>query len=122
MIFPFIHTGPAEPVQPVGLTFINTTFTTATLQWTVPYIAYTPETYQIYHGTDETMLDLSSKTVTGSSDLEVINQVFTVDLTELIHDTTYYYQVIATNSYTTTESDITTFMTIPIRKLLNHLS
>ena len=112
-----ICTGPIPPEQPTGLGFDDITYTAAVLEWTIPYISYTPENYQVRYGLTEANLDQASQIVDGGTDLVSTNQVFSVGLTGLLPDTTYYWKVVASNSFTTTESSIGTFVTVPLRKL-----
>jgi len=51
--------GPANPVQPQNLMSINPHHDRATVQWSVPYIAYTPETYTVNYGRAVNSLDMS---------------------------------------------------------------
>ena len=69
------------------------------------------------YGFTETNLDQASQTVDGNTDLDSLNQVYTVDLTGLIPDTVYYWRVQSTNSFAATESSVATFLTVPLRKL-----
>lgn len=51
--------GPANPVQPQNLMNISTRHDRATVQWSVSYIAYTPETYTVNYGRAMNSLDMS---------------------------------------------------------------
>ncbi len=109
-------TGPLAPAVPAGVTYTSTAYTTATLQWTVPYITYTPETYTIQFGIDASLLDQTSASIAGNTDITAENELFSIQLTELVHDTTYYYRVVASNINSSSASDVDTFVTVPLRK------
>ena len=108
--------GPVAPIEAVGIAYTSTAYTTATLQWNVPYITYTAETYTVIFGTDSSDLDQSSPSITGNSDITTEDQIFSFQLTGLIHDTTYFYQIVATNSYASNASMMSSFVTFPLRK------
>ena len=110
------HTGPVAPVKPTNLTDISTSFDSATIQWTVPLIAFTPETYVVHYGTNVGSLDLMSDPMESGDDFEAVNTLFTVQLNGLNPGTLYYYQVSATNSNASTLSDIELFQTGDHRK------
>ena len=112
----FVYTGPIPPEQPTGLGFDDIAYTSAVLEWTIPYISYTPEIYQVLYGLTESNLDQMSEIVDGGTDLVSTNQVFSVGLTGLLPDTTYYWIVVSSNSFATTESSIASFLTVPLRK------
>ena len=69
------------------------------------------------YGLTELNLDQMSEVVDGGTDLVSTNQVFSVGLTGLLPDTTYYWIVVSSNSFATTESSIGSFLTVPLRKL-----
>ena len=116
----FIFKGPAAPQPPMGLRFINTSFTSAVIEWKVLSIAYTPESYQVMLGTQQNALNQSGMLIMGGNNLTATNQVFTAELFGLMPDTIYYYQITAVNSHSSTESSIASFVTVPIRKLSYH--
>ncbi len=55
----------------------------------------------------------------SGSDLTITNQLYSVDITGLTSNTTYYFRVIASNSFTSTPSTISNFITVILRKYLN---
>ena len=105
------YAGPALPQQPTTISSGNVGFTSAIIQWTVPIIAYTPETYVVNYGISISSLDLMSRTVQSGSDFEAVNQVFAVELTGLVDSTTYFYQVVAANGQGSSSSVIQSFST-----------
>ena len=113
--------GPRNPSQPTSVRYINTTHSTATIEWRISSVTYTPETYYIEHGTSPSMLDQQSLSVRSGSDLTITNQLYSVDITGLTSNTTYYYRAVASNSFASTPSTLKTFITISLRKYLNGL-
>lgn len=81
-------------------------------------ITYTPETYYIEYGISPTMLDQRSVNRASGSDLTVMNQMYSVDLTGLSSNTTYYYRAVASNSFASTSSSLGSFVTVSLRKYL----
>lgn len=88
----------SAPVQPIDIVHTTLTSDLAVIQWLVPEVAYTPETYNVIYGTDRTSLNYTSETVIGATDTTALNQVYSVTLRNLHSNTTYYYQVVATNN------------------------
>ena len=69
------------------------------IEWLVPEVAYTPETYTVIYGTDRTMLNYTSEPVMDASDITALNQIqYSVPLRDLQPNTRYYYQVVAADS------------------------
>ena len=98
-------TGPADPMQPTNLRVTNPGDTTVTVQWTVPLIAYTPEIYVVSYSTGTLKRQvLMSDPVGSGADFDAVDQMFSVELTELEPNTAYNYQVMSQNSVTTTAS------------------
>ena len=79
-----------------------TTFSTATVYWSIPRVAYTPETYTVAYSTDPLNLNERSATISGVSG---VND-YSVELTGLQHATRYYYRVQSTNSIGTRSSGL----------------
>ena len=115
--FTLSHTGPAPPQQPTTLMNVDTDTTSFMIQWTLPIISYTPETYVVNYGTSMSSLDTMSDPVQSGNDFEAVNQAFSVELTGLVDTTTYFYQVVATNGQGSTSSAIQSFNTTILRKL-----
>ena len=83
----------------------STDATTATVQWTVPTIAYTPETYIVSYSTGSLRHQvLMSDPVESGADFDAVNQMFSVELTGLEPNTAYNYQVISSNTENTITS------------------
>ena len=111
-----LSVGPSSPSQPTSVRYINTTHSTATIEWRISSIAYTPETYYVEYGTSRSVLNQQSRSIESGSDLTITNQLYSVDITGLMSNTTYYYRVVASNSFTSTPSTISSFVTITLRK------
>ena len=82
------------------------------IRWTVPSIAYTPETYVVMYGTNENNLDQASEEEMGGTDITAVDTLVTVTLSNLQALTIYHYKVVATNSHASTESGVNTFTTL----------
>ena len=93
-------------MQPTNLKVISPGATTITVQWTVPLIAYTPETYVVSYsnGTLKRQQPLMSDPVGSGTDFDAVDQTFSVELTGLEPNTAYNYQVMSENSEGTTAS------------------
>ena len=108
----FLSIGPAPPTQPTTVRVVSTDATTATVQWTVYLIAYTPETYVVSYSTDNVNCQvLMSDPVESGADFDAVNQMFSVELTGLEPNTTYNYQVITENTVATTASELQNLIT-----------
>ena len=90
-----VHAGPAAPLAVVDLLAIAVTHNSATIQWTVPSIVYTPETYVVRYGTND--VNRMSDVVPSGSDISVTDLTLTVELTGLEQLTLYMYQVVSSN-------------------------
>ena len=94
------------------------THDTATIQWTVPMIAYTPENYTVYFGTSPGSLTPFNEQQQSGGNFTATNLPFSIELTGLSARTTYYYQVVAVNSVGTTASVEQSFTTTEPCKLV----
>ena len=79
------------------------------IQWTVPYISYSPETYVVQYGTSSDSLIHNS----SSTDSEEEVMTYSVELSGLRDNTTYYVQILATN--TAQRSNVHNFTTLPLQ-------
>ena len=109
--------GPANPVQPQNLMNISTRPDRATVQWSVPYIAYTPETYTVNYGRAMNSLNMSVTATQRGDNFTTPSQpfMFSAELTQLNPGVTYYYQVEARNSVGPTLSALQQFTSIEQR-------
>ena len=89
------------------------TATTANISFTIPNIAYTPETYSVkYTGMTLQTTQATSVIRMNSSNIATINQEFTIMLTGLEEDNTYTYTVDSTNCLGTTSTVEMSFRTL----------
>ena len=109
--------GPSSPLQPSNLMSTGITHNTATIQWTVPMIAYTPENYTVHFGTSPGSLTPFSQQRQSGDNFTATNLQFSVELTGLSAGTTHYYLVVAVNSVGSTASVEQSFNTTELRKL-----
>ena len=86
---------PVDPVRPEEITFMDVKSDSVIIQWTVAYISYSPETYVVQYGTSRDSLIHNSRS-TDSEEGEMMS--YSVELSGLRDNTTYYVQVLATNT------------------------
>lgn len=99
------------------MVYSEVSHTSAKISWIVSAISYTPEMYFVAFGLNPNHLVSNSSLVTGSTDLMVRNEIFSLVLSDLTPDTTYYIKVVAVNSYGSTKSSTISFQSVPLRKL-----
>ena len=94
----------------------------ATVQWSVSYIAYTPETYTVNYGRAVNSLDMSFTATQRGDNFTIPSQpfMFSAELTGLDPGVTYYYQVEARNSRGTTQSAVQQFTSNELRKYMSY--
>ena len=98
-------------MRPEDITFIDVKSDSVIIQWTVPYISYSPETYVVQYGTSRDSLIHNS----SSTDSEEEVMTYSVELSGLRDNTTYYVQVLATNTaHRSNRSTVYTFTTLPL--------
>ena len=106
----FFSVAMVPPLPPV-LRDITTKPYSVNISWEVPSIVFDQENYTIQFGADMTMLQNTSGLVLGSSDRNVTNGMFSVNITELTPFTRYYYAIVATNTVGNTSTMIMNFTT-----------
>ena len=106
--------GPSAPLQPSSVIYVGVN---STIQWTVLWIAYTPETYTVHFGTSPGSLTNFSQQRQSGDNFTATNLSFSVQLTGLSAGTTYYYQVVAVNSVGSNQSIVQQFTTSELSKL-----
>ena len=112
-------TGPSPPLQPSNLMSTGVRHNRATIQWTVSRIAYTPENYTVYFGTSLGSLAPFNQQRQSDNNFTATNLPFSIQLTGLSAETSYYYQVVAVNSVPgSTQSIEQEFRTRKLRKLI----
>ena len=93
-IFLPFYLEPVDPVRPEDITFREVESDSVIIQWTVSHISYSPETYVVQYGTSrESLIHNSSRTHS-----EEDRVTYSVQLSGLRDNTTYYVQVLATNT------------------------
>ena len=109
--------GPANPLQPQNLMNISTRHDRATVQWSVSYIAYTPETYTVNYVLTMNSLVMSATATLRGDNFTIPSQpfMFSAELTGLSPGVTYYYQVEARNSVGPTLSAVQQFTSAELR-------
>jgi len=110
-------------VQPQDLMNINTRHDRATVQWSVSYIAYTPETYTVNYGHAMNSLNVSVTATQRGDNFTIPSQpfLFSAELTGLDPGVTYYYQVEARNSVGPTLSAVQQFTSNELRTYVHDL-
>ena len=86
-------------MQPTLVMTINITSTSATVQWVVPYLAYTPEQYTIRYGLDRELLDHMSTTIHSTQDISAKNKTYENSLHELAPNKVYYFEIHSENTF-----------------------
>ena len=99
------------PPFPPLLRDVNTTPYSVNISWVVPSIVFNQENYTVQYGTDMTILLNTSEFVQGSSNRNVTNGNFSINITGLTPFTAYYYTIVATNTVGSTRTRIMNFIT-----------
>ena len=98
------------PLKFLTIDVITITPYSAEISWVTPYIILDRETFSVQYSTDVSLENASEVVIEASNEL-IFNQKFTVNITELIPFTTYYYIIQANNSAGNTITDVMTFTT-----------
>ena len=96
----------SAPFQPSSIVITAISAEQVDLQWIISRVTYIPEIYTVMYGISSTLLNYTSDAVVGGSDITAINQVYSASLNGLQPSTTYYYQVVATNSAGSNSSNV----------------
>ena len=99
-----------RPITPIIRDAI-TTPTSVNITWTVQSIVYDMEEYVVRYDTDSITLTNTTEVIMGNSDLNTLNELFSVYIDGLTPFTTYYYIISATNTEGTTDTTVMNFMT-----------
>ena len=70
---------------------------TVTVEWTVSTITFPPETYVVQYGTSTHSLELESDPIESENNTSSYNVTYSMQLSSLLSNTLYYYQVISMN-------------------------
>ena len=113
------HSEPVDPVAPEDIVFREVESESVVIQWTVAYISYSPETYVVQYGTSrETLVHNSSRRAS-----EVGTTTYSVPLSGLRDNTTYYVQVLATNTaLRSSRSSVESFTTLSAMEMASGVS
>ena len=112
----YILLDPSAPVVPIGVSIARKHAQEVGISWTVPGVSYTQEIYIIEYGSSPDELMLTSDSVLGSTDITLTNQLYSLSLVDLQDNTTYFYKIIADNSFFMTETVVDSFTTPPLCK------
>ena len=106
-------------MAPEDIVFREVESESVVIQWTVAYISYSPETYVVQYGTSrETLVHNSSRRAS-----EVGTTTYSVPLSGLRDNTTYYVQVLATNTaLRSSRSSVESFTTLSIKEMASGVS
>ena len=74
------------------------------VEWVVPSLAYTPETYVVEYGMTSDSLVPSEEPVSSGDDIAATDKTYSVELKGLSPGTKYHYVVVARNSARTTRT------------------
>ena len=99
-----------DPALAVDVIVLNITGTSAVVMWTIPSLAFTFEQYRVYYGNSSDSLFMTSEILYGT-DLDAENETYAIELSGLEPLTTYYYQIVSTNSESESYTDIMNFTT-----------
>ncbi|XP_065905061.1 uncharacterized protein [Dysidea avara] len=96
--------------QPIVHEVVTTPFS-ANISWVIISIVLDPENYTVLYGIDMTMLHNTSEVVQGERYNNATNGLLSVAITGLTPFTTYYYNIVATNSVGSTSTSVMNFTT-----------
>ena len=99
---------------PEDIVFREVESESVVIQWPVAHISYSPETYVVQYGTSRVTLVHSSSRRAS----EVGTTTYSVPLSGLRDNTTYYVQVLATNTaLRSSRSSVESFTTLSIKEM-----
>ena len=102
--------GMRAPQRPLHLDVVVTEYN-AVVNWTVPFITYTPETYVVGYRQNDSSIYHYTETLTGTVDIDAENETYEVELRGLEPATNYCLVVIARNLANFSESEEVCFNT-----------
>ena len=105
-----VYIGPTVPTTP-SIERNTPSSSQVTISWRVATIAYTTENYHIDFGIGSDALTMRSGVINGSTNLTSTNLLYSATVTGLQPFTQYYYRIVATNSFTMSQTDVQTFRT-----------
>ena len=107
--------GPSSPAPIQQFTVYGLSFELAIIQWIVPRITYTPETYRVIYrqgldGDVNTTMQVSDL-VMGTTNLSAMNTVYSEVIRNLQPNSFYSYQIAASNTQVTRFTQESSFST-----------
>ena len=118
LLYVSLYIEPVNPTSPNHLMIKDITTDSAIIQWTVSYISYSPETYVVKYGTSQDTLIHNSDSTYSGDDITITDMTYSVKLSNLKGNTTYYVQVVATNTALRSNmSSVEQFMTLPYMEM-----
>ena len=110
MVTILVYAGSSFPNTPQLLTPTSNR-TSITINWRIPSVLYTPETFIVLYGINIAALDSSvdggmSRNIDNDGFLTDTDQDYSVTINDLDSDVLYYYQVVVQNTIGNTSSDI----------------
>lgn len=103
-------TGPSAPIIPTISETVPSSIRVL-IRWIVTATAYTPENYYIEYGQSMDTLTMRTDVVNGSTDLADTNLAYSTLITGLRPFTQYYYRLVASNSFTMSQTAVQAFQT-----------
>ena len=88
----------------------NITAMSANISWTIASVGIAQERYTVKYGRNMSDLKLASETLSSGGET-LTNQTYSVLLEDLVGATTYYYQVVSKNEFSSSSTDIYSFTT-----------
>lgn len=111
----FCFPGPGRPYKPVDISIENITSSSVIIVWTVPSVAYTPESYRVYYESINDGDQFVSPREVGPTELDellLVNDAeYEMTLYGLRPFTQYSYYITATNTEGTIRSIVANFTT-----------
>ena len=93
--------------------------TNCTIYFTIPSIAYTPETYHInYIGLELQNTLTTSSSLVGTDNITAVNLMYQIILTGLEEANTYNFTVVSTNCIGNISTETMSFSTLPACKII----
>lgn len=99
----------------------NIQTTSVTVHWVVPSVTEQQQ-YRVAYGLSPELLDQMSSVVNGVSDITLMDQEYSVNITGLEISTTYYFRIVVTFGDQTIMSELGSFRTLDQRKTIKLFS
>ncbi len=107
----FFFIEPSRPYPPTDIAVLALSSQKAVISWLVPVISFGPEHYVIQYGLFEDDLVNTSAILYGNKDINLPSQIYSLTLSDLLHNTTYYYRILTANNHSDITSMANTFTT-----------